>query len=67
MLITVNMTLSFVRGHKVYYNYIRPHMSLFDDTPAEIAGIDLRLGNNKWENLLMQSIKYHKGGKDNKK
>lgn len=35
-------------------------MSLFNNTPAEIADIDLKLGNKKWENLLMQSIKYQK-------
>ena len=51
---------SFIRGHQVYYNFIRPHMSLFGDTPASYALIDLNLGNKKWENLLMQSIKYHK-------
>jgi transposase-like protein len=47
----------FVRGHQVYYNFIRPHKSLFGNTPAEIANIDLNLGVNKWENLLKQSVK----------
>ena len=32
-------------------------MSLYDNTPAEIAGIDLGLKDKKWENLLMQSVK----------
>lgn len=36
-------------------------MSLFDNTPAEMAGVDLKLGNRKWENLLMQSLKYNRG------
>ena len=49
----------FVRGHQLYYNFIRPHQSLFGITPAEIAGINLNLGNEKWEKLLMQSMKYH--------
>jgi len=48
----------------VYYNFIRPHESLFGDTPASNALIDLNLGNEKWENLLMQSIKYQKGRKN---
>ena len=48
---------SFIRGHQVYYNFIRPHQSLFNKTPAEMSGIDLSLGDNKWEGLLMQSIK----------
>ena len=34
-------------------------MSLFGSTPAGIAGIDLGLKDNKWENLLMQSLEYH--------
>jgi len=50
---------SFVRGHQMYYNFIRPHMSLSDCTPAIIAGIDLNLSNRKWENLLIQSLNYH--------
>ena len=50
---------AFIRGHQVYYNFIRPHQSLFGSTPAEIAGINLNLKNKKWENLLMQSIKYN--------
>jgi len=57
---------AFIRGHQVYYNFIRPHTSLFDNTPAEIAGVNLNLGNKRWENLLMQSIKYH-NGEDNDK
>jgi len=32
-------------------------MSLFGCTPAEIANINLNLGDKKWESLLMQSIK----------
>jgi transposase-like protein len=55
---------AFIRGHQVYYNFIRPHMSLYNNTPAEFAGVDLNLGNNKWENLLMQSLKYRKGEKN---
>ena len=49
----------FIIGHQVYYNFIRPHSSLYGLTPAEVAGMDLGLKDNKWENLLMQSIKYH--------
>lgn len=51
---------AFIRGHQVYYNFIRPHMSLFGDTPADHALINLNLGDKKWENLLMQSIKNKK-------
>ena len=48
---------AFINGHQLYYNFIRPHNSLFGKTPSEIAGINLNLGVNKWENLLMKSIK----------
>jgi len=47
----------FIRGHQLYYNYIRPHESLFGRTPAEVANLDLNLGKNKWENLLVQSVR----------
>lgn len=49
-----------IRGHQVYYNYIRPHQSLYGQTPAEVAHIDLNLGENKWNNLLLQSLKNEK-------
>jgi transposase-like protein len=52
---------AFVRGHQLYYNFIRPHESLFGRTPAEISEINLELNDKKWENLLMQSIKYQNG------
>jgi len=51
---------AFIRGHQVYYNYIRPHKSLFDKTPAEFAGVDLKLGKDKWKNLLLQSMMFKK-------
>jgi len=50
----------FVRGHQVYYNYIRPHESLFGKTPAEIANVNLDLGDRKWENLLQMAIEEQK-------
>jgi transposase-like protein len=53
---------AFVRGHQLYYNFIRPHMSLFGCTPAEMADIDLKLGNSRWENLLSQAIRNKKKG-----
>jgi hypothetical protein len=55
----------FIRGHQLYYNFIRPHESLSGCTPSEIANVNLNFGNKKWENLLMQSLKYHNGKKEN--
>ncbi|HDM60208.1 MAG TPA: hypothetical protein ENF96_00955 [Archaeoglobus veneficus] len=49
-----------INGHMIYYNFIRPHMSLDGRTPAEEAKIDLNLGNNKWLDLLRKSLEFHK-------
>ena len=51
----------FIKGHQLYYNFIRPHESLNGYTPAHFANIYLELDDNKWENLLMQSMKYRNG------
>ena len=48
----------FVKGHQLYYNFIRPHESLNGYTPAHFSSIYLNLGNKKWEKLLMQSLIY---------
>ena len=47
----------FVKGHQLYYNFIKPHEGLNGYTPAHYSNIYLGLGDKKWENLLMQSIK----------
>jgi len=47
----------FVKGHQLYYNFIKPHETLNGYTPAHFANIYLDLKDKKWENLLMQSIK----------
>lgn len=44
-----------VDGYRIYYNFIRPHMSLDGKTPAEEAGIDLGLKGDKWLALIKQS------------
>ena len=31
-----------ISGFKLYHNYVRPHMRLGGDTPADRAGIDMR-------------------------
>lgn len=37
---------------KINHNYVRPHMGLKGKTPAEIAGIDLHLGDDKYLDLI---------------
>lgn len=38
-------------GYQIYHNYIRPHMSLNNQTPADKAGIIIK-GDNKWKTLI---------------
>lgn len=40
-----------IAGIKLYHNYVRPHMSLDGDTPADRAGIKIT-GENKWNKWL---------------
>jgi len=39
-------------GLKAYYNFLRPHMGLENETPAERAGINIELGRNRWYTLI---------------
>ena len=43
----IDLGQTIIDGLRVYYNFIRPHMSLNGKTPAEEANIDLDLGENK--------------------
>lgn len=47
-----NEKTAFVDGFQNYYNFLRPHMSLKGKTPAEAAGIDLKLEGNRWKSLI---------------
>ena len=49
-----------INGYMIYYNFIRPHMSLNSKTPAKEVKIDLNLGKNKWLDLLRKSLEFHK-------
>ncbi len=40
-----------IEGSKIYHNFIRPHMGLDGDTPADRAGITVR-GDNKWKTII---------------
>jgi len=55
----------FVKGHQLYYNFIKPHQALNNYTPAHYSNIYLDLNDKKWENLLMQAIKYQNEGSKN--
>ena len=43
-----------ITGIKLYHNYVRPHMSLDGDTPADRAGIKIE-GQNKWITLIQNA------------
>lgn len=43
-------------GWRNYYNFIRPHQSLMGLTPAQMSGINLKLGQNKWLSLLLKAL-----------
>ena len=50
----------FIKGHQLYYNFIKPHESLNGYTPAHFANIYLNLGDEKWLSLLTRSIRNQK-------
>ena len=52
---------AFNDGFKAYYNFIRPHQALNGKTPAEVAGVDLDLGENRWLGLLKKAMENVKG------
>jgi hypothetical protein len=43
--------------HRIHHNFIKPHMALNNQTPAQVAGIDLQLGQNKWLALIRKASK----------
>jgi transposase-like protein len=49
-------------GQRVYYNFIRPHQSLNNKTPAEAAGIHLGLTGNRWIKLIQMAAGDRKDG-----
>lgn len=56
-----------MEANRIYYNYLRPHQALNGKTPAEKAGIDLQLEQNRWENLIRHSAKDKERRKQNEK
>ena len=44
-----------VEGHRLFYNFIKPHEVLDGKTPSEVAGITIE-GSNKWLTLMRNAI-----------
>ena len=42
-------------GFRNYYNFLRPHMGIDNNTPAKEAGLNLELGRNRVKDLIKQS------------
>ena len=45
-----------IGGYKIFHNYIRPHMALENQTPADKCGIKIK-GDNKWITLIQNAVK----------
>jgi hypothetical protein len=50
-------TTPIVEGHRLYYNFIKPHEALNGRTPSEEAGITID-GKDKWLTLMKTSLSY---------
>jgi transposase-like protein len=46
-----------LKGFRVYYNFVRPHMALDGHTPAQEAAIPIQLGTNRWLDLIRQAAR----------
>ena len=44
-----------MKGLEINYNFNRKHMALSGKTPQEMAIPNLKLGNNKWLDLIRLS------------
>ncbi len=43
-----------LKGYQIYHNYVRPHESLDNDTPAKRCGIEIE-GANKWLTIIQNA------------
>lgn len=50
-----NIAQKMMDANRIHYNYLRPHQALNGKTPAEKAGIDLKLEGNKWKELIRRA------------
>jgi transposase-like protein len=52
---TAKSAQELVNAMRIHFNFIRPSQAIGGQTPAEAAGINLNLGENKTENLMRQA------------
>jgi transposase-like protein len=48
---------AFIEGQRIYYDYLRPHSALDGKTPAQAAGLELGLADNRWKALIKKAVK----------
>lgn len=41
-------------GQRIQYNFVKPHMALEGQTPAQMAGVGVK--GNKWMELLAKAV-----------
>jgi transposase-like protein len=51
-----------IEGHRLYYNFIKPHEALEGRTPSEEAGITIE-SKDKWLTLMHKAVQYQKAKK----
>jgi len=49
----------FLNLKHITHNFVNPHMQIKGKTPAEAAGVDLKLGRNKLLNLVKYVARRH--------
>jgi hypothetical protein len=53
-------TQEWIDAIRLHYNFIKPHSAIGGQTPAQAAGIELNLGENKVETLMRQAAIHNK-------
>jgi transposase-like protein len=53
----------FVKSFAMYYNFLRPHMTLDERTPAEAAGLKILPSSNQWGALIAEATKRRRRSK----
>jgi hypothetical protein len=48
------MDTPILTGMQIFHNYVRPHMALDGQTPADKAGIEIK-GRDKWLTIIQNA------------
>lgn len=49
------MASQIAEGQRIRYNFVKPHLALDKQTPAQVAGIAVN-AKNKWMELLKNAV-----------